>query len=70
MKIHKLHTVRAHGLTISYFYTKEKRDRNGNSRFRVYIIDTETSTVYERVITTYESQIPAVIMANIESGVL
>lgn len=70
MKTHKLHTVTAHGLTIAYFYTKEKRDRNGNSRFRVYMIDTETSTVYERVITTYESQIPAVIMANIESGVL
>lgn len=70
MKNHKLHTVHAHGLTIAYFYTKEKRDRNGNSRFRVYMIDTETNTVYERVITTYESQIPAVIMANIESGVL
>ena len=70
MKTHKLHTVTAHGLTIPYFYTKEKRDRNGNSRFRVYMIDTETSTVYERIITTYESQISAVIMANIESGVL
>ncbi len=70
MKTHKLHKLHAHGVTIQYFYTKEKRDRNGNSRFRVYMIDTETDTVHERIFTTYESLIPSVIMANIESGVL
>lgn len=70
MKQHTLHSVTAHGLTILYFYTKEKRDVNGNSRYRVFMIDTETNTVYERIFTTYESQIATVIMANIESGVL
>lgn len=70
MKTHKLHKVTFHGVTVQYFYTKEKRDRNGNSRFRVYMIDTETDTIHERIITTYESLLPSVIMANIESGVL
>lgn len=70
MKTHELHTVTAHGLTIPFFYTKEKRDRNGNSRFRVYMIDAETNTVHEEIFTTYESQISAVIMAHIERGIL
>ena len=70
MITHELHTVTAHGVTIQYFYTKEKRDRNGNSRFRVYMIDTETGHVYEHVFTTYESQIAAVIMNHIERGAL
>lgn len=69
-KQHTLHKVTAHGVTIHYFYTKEKRDRNGNSRYRVFMVDTETSTIHERVFTTYESQIAAVIMANIESGAI
>ena len=47
--------------TIRYFYTKEKRDRNGNSRFRIYIIDTENGEVFERVSTCYEFQIPEVM---------
>ena len=68
MKTHELHTVTAHGLTIQFFYTKEKRDINGNSRFRVYMIDAETGHVYERIFTTYESQIPAVIMNHIENA--
>lgn len=70
MKTHELHTVTAHGVTILYFYTKEKRDINGNSRFRVYMIDTETGHIHERVFTTYESQISAVIMNHIERGAL
>lgn len=68
-KQHILHQVTAHGVTIHYFYTKEKRDRNGNSRYRVFMIDTETNLIYERVFTTYESQIAAVIMHNIETTV-
>lgn len=70
MKTHKLHTVTAHGLTIPYFYIREYSDRNGDGRFRVYMIDAETNTIHERTFTTNESQIPALIMANIESGVL
>lgn len=69
-KQHTLHKVTAHGVTIHYFYTKEKRDRNGNSRYRVFMIDFETNFIYERIFTTYESQIAAVIMANIESGAI
>ena len=40
-----------------YFYKREKNDKNGNSRFRVYLIDPEHNAVYERIIQCYEFQI-------------
>jgi hypothetical protein len=50
-------TTIINGLSISYFYTKEKADKNGNSRFRVYIIDPDAPAVYEILCKTYESLI-------------
>ncbi len=55
MKIHELKTTRINGLSINYFYTNEKTDKNGNSRFRVYIIDPDTTAIYETICKTYEA---------------
>jgi hypothetical protein len=54
MKMHDLKTTIVNGSYISYFYTKEKHDKNGNARFRVYIIDPDGPAVYETVCKTYE----------------
>lgn len=56
-KLHELHTINHNGRDISYFYAKEKRDINGNSRYRVYIIDQNARAVYEQIFTTYEALI-------------
>ena len=56
-RIHVLYTVRKDGMAINYFYTKEKADRNGNPRYKVYIMDPDAPAVYENTITCYESQI-------------
>ena len=53
MKMHNLKTTIVNGSYINYFYTKEKADKNGNSRFRVYIIDPDGSAVYETIIKAY-----------------
>ena len=55
MKMHELKTIIVNGLYINYFYTKEKHDKNGNSRFRVYIIDPDGPAVYETICKTYET---------------
>lgn len=54
MKTHDLKTVIVNHQAINYFYTREKRDVNGNARFRVYIIDPEAPAVYEKIVKTYE----------------
>ena len=56
-RIHFMHTVRHDGMAINYFYTKEKADRNGNPRYKVYIMDPDAPAVYENTITCYECQI-------------
>ena len=56
-RIHHLKTVRKDGVAISYFYTKEKADPNGNPRYKVYIVDPDAPAVYENTIKCYESQI-------------
>lgn len=57
LKTHDLKTVYVNSMAISYFYTREKNDRNGNPRFRVYIIDPEGPAIYERIVKTYEGLI-------------
>lgn len=66
-KAHDLHTIIINHTEIRYFYTREKRDRNGNSRFRVYIIDPEANAVYERIFTTYEGIIEDCVCNFIEN---
>ena len=57
MKMHELKTTIVNGQYISYFYTKEKADKNGNSRFRVYIIDPDGPAIYETICKSYEALI-------------
>lgn len=58
MKTHELKTVIVNHIQIQFFYTREKNDRNGNPRYRVYIIDPEAPAVYEEIAKTYESLLP------------
>ena len=57
VKMHELKTIRANYETISYFYKREKCDPCGNSRFRVYILDSETPTAYETIFKCPQFQI-------------
>lgn len=66
MKTHDLKTTRANHENVSFFYHREKNDRNGNSRFRVFFLDAETSTVYETILRCYEFEIAARITRMIE----
>lgn len=54
MKMHDMKTTIINGMSVSYFYTKEKPDINGNARYRVYIIDPDAPAIYEIVCKTYE----------------
>ena len=66
LKMHHLKTVRIDGLAIEFFYTKEKADRNGNPRFKVYVIDPDAPAVYETIVKCYESQIKEHVTSFIE----
>ena len=55
MKMHDMKTIITNGLSINYFYTKEQPDKNGNSRFRVYIMDPDAAVIYETICKTYEA---------------
>ena len=66
MTNHNLKTVIINHIAIDYFYTKEKKDVNGNSRYRVYIIDPEAPAVYEKIFKCYESEISERVHAFIE----
>lgn len=41
-------------VSVSYFYTREKNDANGNPRYRVYILDPDAPAVYERIFKCYD----------------
>ena len=70
MKTHDLKTVIVNHQAINYFHPREKRDVNGNARFRVYIIDPEAPAVYETIVKTYESLIDEAVKAHIEREAL
>jgi hypothetical protein len=67
LKTHDLKTTKANYETVSFFYIREKNDINGNSRYRVFFLDTETATVYETILKCYESQIGERVAAVIEN---
>ena len=67
-KQHSLNTVVVDHIAIQYFYSKEKRDVNGNSRFRVYIMDPDAPVIYERIFKCYESQIPECVAVFVDWG--
>lgn len=66
MKTHDLKKVIVNHEEISFFYTREKNDINGNPSVRVYIIDPDAPTVYEDIIKTYESLLPEAVKNRIE----
>ena len=65
-KYHDLKTVVSDHIAINYFYVKEKRDVNGNPRFRVYIMDPDAPIVHETIFKTYEGLICAHVLAFVE----
>lgn len=69
MKMHSLKTTKANFETVSFFYLREKNDVNGNPRYRVFILDSETPTVYETIFKCYESQIPERVTMYIENQI-
>lgn len=69
MKMHVLKTTKANFEPVSFFYLREKNDVNGNPRFRVFILDGETATVYETIFNCYENQIPEYVTHHIENKI-
>jgi len=67
-KQHELETIVIDHIAVNYFYTREKRDINGNSRFRVYIIDPDAPRVHETIFRCYEFEIQDHIKMFIERG--
>ena len=67
-KTHELHRVVIDHVQVNYFYTKEKRDINGNSRFRVYIMDPDAPAVYETIFKCYECQIKEHVIMFVEGA--
>lgn len=65
-KEYQLNYIISDHVEIKYFYKREKSDVNGNSRFKVYIIDPEAPAVYETIFKCYESQIPESVQRYIE----
>lgn len=67
MKLHEQNTVTIDGNRISYFFTREKSDVNGNPRYKVFIIDPESPAVFETIFKCYQSQIPERVIAFVEN---
>ena len=65
-KIYNLKTVVFDNMAVNYFYQREKNDVNGNSRFRVFIIDPEGPAVYETIFKTYEGLISDYVIMFLE----
>lgn len=57
MKTHELKSIVIDSVRYTYFYRREKNDRNGNARYRLWFIDPDTAAVYEKVVTCYDCQI-------------
>ena len=53
MKSYILESTVINGVRYSYFFKREKSDVNGNSRYRVWIIDPDGGVVYEKIVKAY-----------------
>lgn len=69
VKTYELKTIAIGCGEYSFFYLREKNDINGNSRYRVFIIDPDAPAVYESIFKCYESQIPDRVTAFIENTI-
>ena len=56
VKIKTWFSVEVNNRYYQYFYKHEGFDRNGNSKYRVFILD-EDSRVYESILKCYEHEI-------------
>ena len=65
-KSHDLKTAIVNNLSINYFYAREKNDRNGNPRYRVFILDPDGPAVYETIFKTYEGLIAGQVKKFLE----
>ena len=66
MKTYDIKTVTVSNIEYKYYYIREKNDRNGNPRYRVYIIDPEALAVYEVIAKTYDGLIKNWVIKFIE----
>lgn len=69
LKMHDLKTTTANYERVPYFYIREKSEKTGISRFRVFIMDGETETVYETIFQCYEFQIAQRVTDHIENHI-
>jgi hypothetical protein len=68
MRNHDLHTTYTKtGVELFYFYQNEKRDINGNARFRVFVIAPDSGIVFERIVKCYEFEIPNRVASFVEN---
>lgn len=67
-KAHDLHQITINGAPVYYFYTREKNDRNGNSRYKIHIIDTKNNTVTETTAQAYECQLSEIVKNRVEEA--
>ena len=68
MKMHDLKTVVVNHSIVQYFYIREKNDRSGNPRYRIYIIDPDGPAVYETIARTYDGLIPEYVKKFVEEA--
>lgn len=66
MITHDLKNVVVNNIHYNYFYIREKNDRNGNPRYRIYIIDPDTVAIYEMIAKTYDGLIKNYVIKFIE----
>ena len=69
IKTYDIKTVMANCIPFDYFYKKETNDRNGNPRYRVYIIDPDGPAVYETIFKTYEGLIADHVRMFVEEAI-
>lgn len=67
--MHDLKSVVIDYNEFNYFYIREKNDKNGNARYRVFIIDPDGAAVHETILKCYEFQIPDRVTAFIENTI-
>ena len=68
MKTYQIYSIVTNHNIYNYFYQKEKNDIYGNNRYRVYIIDIDNMTIYEKIFKTYENYISDNVKQFIEKN--
>lgn len=69
MKKHDLNRVIVSGNEYLFFYQREKNDRNGNARFRVFIIDPDGPAVHETIVHSCQRLIADCVAWHIENKI-